>query len=144
VIFRPAARAARCAQRAIEIVQAGGEAAGLPAHALQVMSDPTRVGSQHLFHHAGVDLIWTTGGQKAVEAAAKAGKPCIGVGAGNASVYLHRSADLRMAVVDILMSKTCQRAGKPAARRHLSLSARLPAHRRRLRALNLALRQVLR
>ena len=106
VIFRPAARAVRCAKRTIEILQAAGQAAGLPADAFQVTDDPTREASQYLFQHGGVDLIWTTGGQKAVQAASKAGKPCIGVGAGNAPVYLHRSADLRMAVMDILLSKT--------------------------------------
>jgi acetaldehyde dehydrogenase/alcohol dehydrogenase len=71
-----------------------------------VIPDPTLDVSQYLFHHPGVDLIWTTGGPKAVAAANAAGKPCISVGAGNAPVYVHSSADLRMAVVDILISKT--------------------------------------
>ena len=56
--------------------------------------------------HDGVDFIWTTGGPKAVAAANAAGKPCLSVGAGNAPVYVHRSADIKMAVVDILVSKT--------------------------------------
>ena len=82
MIFRPSARAARCAQRAIELLQAAGEAAGLPPDALQVIPDPTLDVSQYLFHHPGVDFIWTTGGPKAVAAANAAGKPCISVGAG--------------------------------------------------------------
>jgi acetaldehyde dehydrogenase / alcohol dehydrogenase len=106
MIFRPSARAARCATRAVEILQAAGEEAGLPRNALQVVPDPTLDVSQYLFHHAGVDFIWTTGGPKAVQATNEAGKPCLGVGAGNAPVYVHRSADLRMAVVDMLISKT--------------------------------------
>jgi acetaldehyde dehydrogenase/alcohol dehydrogenase len=106
MILRPSARAARCAVRAVEILQQAGEEAGLPPHALQVIPDPTLDVSQYLFHHPGVDLIWTTGGPKAVAAANAAGKPCISVGAGNAPVYVHRSADLRMAVMDILISKT--------------------------------------
>jgi acetaldehyde dehydrogenase / alcohol dehydrogenase len=106
MIFRPSARAARCAVRAVEVLQAAGEDAGLPAHALQVIPDPTLDVSQYLFHHPGIDLIWTTGGPKAVAAANAAGKPCISVGAGNAPVYVHRSADIRMAVMDILISKT--------------------------------------
>jgi acetaldehyde dehydrogenase/alcohol dehydrogenase len=106
MIVRPAARAARCSQRAIEIVRAAGEAAGLPVDALQVVPDPTREASRYLFEHPGVNLIWTTGGQKAVRAASEAGKPCIGVGSGNAPVYVHRSADVRMAALDILVSKT--------------------------------------
>ena len=106
LIMRPSARAARCAARAAEILQEAGEAAGLPAHALQVIPDPSLDVSQYLFHHPDVDFIWTTGGPKAVAAANAAGKPCLSVGSGNAPVYVHRSADIRMAVVDILVSKT--------------------------------------
>jgi acetaldehyde dehydrogenase/alcohol dehydrogenase len=106
MIFRPSARAARCAGRAIELLQAAGEAAGLPPHTLQVVPDATLEVSQYLFHHEGVDLIWTTGGPKAVAATNAAGKPCISVGPGNAPVYLHASAEVPMAVVDILISKT--------------------------------------
>ena len=86
----PRPRAARCATRAVEILQRAGEAEGLPPHALQVIPDATLEASQYLFHHPGVDLIWTTGGPKAVAAANAAGKPCISVGPGNAPVYLHR------------------------------------------------------
>jgi acetaldehyde dehydrogenase/alcohol dehydrogenase len=106
IIFRPSARASRCAERAVEILRESGELAGLPAGALQVIPDPTLDVSQYLFHHPGVDFIWTTGGPKAVAAANQAGKPCISVGPGNAPVYIHRSADVRMAVVDMLISKT--------------------------------------
>ena len=90
----------------MEILQEAGERAGLPPDALQVIPDPTLDVSQYLFHHDGIDFIWTTGGPKAVAAANAAGKPCLSVGAGNAPVYIHRSADIRMAVVDMLISKT--------------------------------------
>ncbi len=106
IIFRPSVRAARCAQRAIEILQEAGVQAGLPPDALQVVPDPSLDVSQYLFHHPGVNFIWTTGGPKAVEATNEAGKPCMGVGPGNAPVYVHRSTDIAMAVVDILISKT--------------------------------------
>jgi acetaldehyde dehydrogenase / alcohol dehydrogenase len=66
LIMRPSARAARCATRAAELLQEAGEAAGLPPHALQVIPDPTLDVSQYLFHHPGIDFIWTTGGPKAV------------------------------------------------------------------------------
>jgi acetaldehyde dehydrogenase / alcohol dehydrogenase len=106
MIFRPSAAAARCGARAVEILQAAGEAAGLPPDALQVIPDPSLEVSQYLFHHPEVDFIWTTGGPKAVAAANAAGKPCLSVGAGNAPVYIHSSADVPMAVVDMLISKT--------------------------------------
>jgi acetaldehyde dehydrogenase/alcohol dehydrogenase len=106
LIMRPSPRAVRCCMRSAELLQEAGEAVGLPPNSLQVIPDPSLEVSQYLFHHDGIDFIWTTGGPKAVAAANAAGKPCLSVGAGNAPVYLHRSADIKMAVVDILVSKT--------------------------------------
>src|SRR5919108_122777 len=106
LVMRPSPRAVGCCRRAAEVLQEAGEAVGLPPNSVQVIPDPSLEVSQYLFHHPGVDFIWTTGGPKAVAAANAAGKPCLSVGSGNAPVYVHRSADIRMAVVDILVSKT--------------------------------------
>ena len=107
LIMRPSARAARCARsRCRDSCSRRAKPPGCRAHALQVIPDPSLDVSQYLFHHPGVDFIWTTGGPKAVAAANAAGKPCLSVGSGNAPVYVHRSADVSMAVVDILISKT--------------------------------------
>ena len=106
VVFRPSSRAVRCAERVVAILQGAGEAAGLPPGAFQVVPDRPHEISHYLFHHPGIDFIWTTGGPRVVEAANASGKPTVSVGAGNAPVYLHRSADVRMAVVDLLISKT--------------------------------------
>ena len=94
MIFRPSARAARCAERADRDPAGGGRARG-PA-AGRAPGDP-RPDARRLpvpVPPRGVDFIWTTGGPKAVAAANAAGKPCISVGAGNAPVYVHRSADV--------------------------------------------------
>ncbi|HEX2784397.1 MAG TPA: bifunctional acetaldehyde-CoA/alcohol dehydrogenase [Ilumatobacteraceae bacterium] len=106
ILFRPSPRAVRCAERSAEILREAGEAAGLPPGAIQVIPDVAHEVTHHLFHHPGIDFIWTTGGTKIVALANSAGKPAISVGPGNAPVYLHRSADVPMAVVDILISKT--------------------------------------
>ena len=106
IVFRPSPRAVRCAERAVEILRTAGEAAGLPPGALQVIPDVDHAITHHLFDHPGIDFIWTTGGPKIVALANSAGKPAISVGPGNAPVYLHRTADVPMAVVDILISKT--------------------------------------
>ncbi len=106
VIFRPSPRAIRCALHAVEILRKAGEEAGMPPDALQVIPDAPREVTHYLFHHRDVDLIWTTGGPKIVRLSNEAGKPVISVGPGNAPVYLHRTADVRGAVVDILISKT--------------------------------------
>ncbi|MCU0268146.1 MAG: bifunctional acetaldehyde-CoA/alcohol dehydrogenase [Acidimicrobiales bacterium] len=106
VLFRPSPRAVRCAERTVEILREAGERAGLPPGALEVIPDAAHSVTHYLFKHPGIDFIWTTGGPKVVEAANSAGKPTVSVGPGNAPVYLHRSCDYRMAVVDILISKT--------------------------------------
>jgi acetaldehyde dehydrogenase / alcohol dehydrogenase len=106
VIFRPAPGAVRCAERAVEVLRRAGEEAGLPPGALQVIPDTPHEVTHYMFKHPGVDFIWATGGPKIVAAVNSSGKPAISVGPGNAPVYLHSSADIRGAVVDILISKT--------------------------------------
>ena len=56
--------------------------------------------------HKDVGLIDATGGPGAVKAAYSSGKPALGVGPGNTPVYLEKTADPDMAVVDIITSKT--------------------------------------
>lgn len=106
IIFRPSPHAVRAAERVVEVLTAAGEAVGLPRHAIQVLPDAEHEVTHHLFASPGIDFIWTTGGPRIVELANSAGKPVISVGPGNAPVYLHRSSDVGMAVVDILISKT--------------------------------------
>ena len=106
IIFRPSPMATQSAQRAAAILQEAGEAAGLPAGSVQVLPQVEHEVTYALFAHPDVDFIWTTGGPRIVELTNKAGKPSLSVGPGNAPVYLHRTADVKMAVVDILISKT--------------------------------------
>jgi acetaldehyde dehydrogenase/alcohol dehydrogenase len=106
MIVRPSSKAIRCSSEAVRIVVEAAEAAGMPPGAIQCMDAPTHADTQYLFGHPGVDFIWTTGGQRIVDAANASGKPTIGVGPGNAPVYVHESADIPMAVLDVLMSKT--------------------------------------
>src|SRR5262249_31845970 len=56
--------------------------------------------------HPEVDLIWATGGTQMVKAAYSSGKPALGVGAGNTPVYIHKSAVVNSAAMDIIISKT--------------------------------------
>ena len=106
IVFRPSPYAVRCAERAAEVLRAAGEREGLPPGAIQVIPDAAREVTHYLFVHPGIDFVWTTGGPKIVQLANASGKPGISVGPGNAPIYLHRTADVRGAVVDILISKT--------------------------------------
>ncbi len=106
VLFRPSPFAVRCAVESVAVLLAAGIEAGMPAGALQVVPDAAREVTHYLFAHPGVDFIWVTGGPKIVALANRAGKPGLSVGPGNAPMYVHRSADVPSAVVDILISKT--------------------------------------
>ena len=106
MIVRASSKAERCSAEAVRIMIEAAEGAGMPAGAIQFLDAPTHADTHHLFRHPGIDLIWTTGGQRIVEAANASGKPTIGVGPGNAPVYLHESCDIEMAALDVLMSKT--------------------------------------
>jgi acetaldehyde dehydrogenase/alcohol dehydrogenase len=79
---------------------------GAPKGVFLCLESPTLADNAYLMHHKDIALIDATGGQGVVKAAYSSGKPALGVGAGNTPVYLEKTADLDMAVVDILTSKT--------------------------------------
>ncbi len=106
VIFRPSPFAVRCCERSVEILRDAAERAGMPPGALQVIPDAAHEVTHYLFEHPRVDFVWVTGGPKIVALANRSGKPSLSVGPGNAPIYIHRSADVKGAVVDILISKT--------------------------------------
>lgn len=102
--FHPAAQ--RCSAEAARIVRDAAVAAGAPEHCVQWIEEPSVEATRTLMHHPGVSLILATGGNAMVKAAYSAGKPALGVGAGNVPAYVHRSAKLRRAVNDLVLSKS--------------------------------------
>ena len=56
--------------------------------------------------HPTIDCILATGGPGMVKAAYSSGNPALGVGPGNTSAVIDETADIKMAVSSILMSKT--------------------------------------
>ncbi len=106
IVFRPSPYAVRCCERSVEILREAAEAAGMPPGALQVIPAAAHEVTHYLFKHPKVDFVWVTGGPKIVALANASGKPGISVGPGNAPIYLHKSADIKGAVVDVLISKT--------------------------------------
>lgn len=56
--------------------------------------------------HPGIATILATGGNAMVEAAYSCGKPALGVGAGNVPAYVEKTADIKQATHDIVMSKS--------------------------------------
>jgi acetaldehyde dehydrogenase / alcohol dehydrogenase len=106
VVFSPHPKAWHCCHEAVRIMYETALKHGAPEGVFACVESPTLVDNQYLMHHQNVRLIDATGGPGVVKAAYSSGKPALGVGAGNTPVYLEKSADLDMAVVDIITSKT--------------------------------------
>src|SRR6266702_2102010 len=70
--------------------------------AARIMLDAT----DSLMKHPGVAMVIATGGGAMVKAAYSSGHPALGVGPGNVPVYIEKTANLRMAVDDVIASKT--------------------------------------
>ena len=106
VIFCPHPSAWRCSNEAARTMYEAALAAGAPEGFICWVDEINQSDTRYLMRHADVALIDATGGPGMVKAAYSSGKPALGVGAGNVPCYVHRTADLNMAVVDILTSKT--------------------------------------
>jgi acetaldehyde dehydrogenase / alcohol dehydrogenase len=106
VIFSPHPNAWRCCQEAVKIMYDTAVKHGAPEGVFACLESHTLEDNAYLMHHKDIGLIDATGGPGAVKAAYSSGKPALGVGPGNTPVYLEKSADLNMAVVDIIISKT--------------------------------------
>jgi acetaldehyde dehydrogenase/alcohol dehydrogenase len=105
-IFSPHPRAWKCSRAAVQIMYDAAVRHGAPPDVFSCLESPTLDDNKYLMHHRDVALIDATGGRSMVKAAYSSGKPALGVGPGNTPVYLEKTANLHMAVVDILTSKT--------------------------------------
>lgn len=106
IVFSPHPSARKCTLRAAELMQQAAEEAGAPLSTIGCLSTLSMEATNELMHHKHVKLIIATGGPAMVKAAYSAGKPAIGVGAGNSPAYIERTADVKSAVEKIMASKT--------------------------------------
>jgi acetaldehyde dehydrogenase/alcohol dehydrogenase len=106
IIFSPHPRAKKCTCDAARIVRDAAVKAGAPEDIVAWVDEPTMEKTNYLMLHPLINLILATGGPGMVKSAYSSGKPAIGVGAGNTPALIDSSADIKMAVASILMSKT--------------------------------------
>lgn len=102
--FHPSAQ--QSSAHAARIVYEAAVAAGAPKNCIRWIEHPSMEGTSALMKHPGIATILATGGNAMVEAAYSCGKPALGVGAGNVPAYVEKSANLKQAVHDIVMSKS--------------------------------------
>ncbi len=106
IVFSPHPSAAKCTLKAAQVMRDAAVAAGAPEGVIGCVSMPTMGATNELMHCKEVSVIIATGGPGMVKAAYSAGKPAIGVGAGNSPAYIERTADVKQAVRTIMASKT--------------------------------------
>ncbi len=109
-IFHPAAEKSG-RQAASELLKAAIQA-GAPKHCIQWLEFPSKLeediaaATKHLLEHRDVSLILATGDTETVQAAYRTGKPCLGFSPGNVPCLIDKTANLKQAVTDLIMSKT--------------------------------------
>ena len=106
MIFSAHPRTQKCSNEAARIMAETAVRHGAPEGFISWVENGTLADTHYLMGRPEVRLIDATGGPGVVKAAYSSGKPALGVGAGNTPVYLEKTADLDMAVVDIITSKT--------------------------------------
>ena len=106
IIFSPHPRAMKCTIAAAKLVLEAAVKAGAPEDIIGWIDVPSIELSSQLMKHPNIDCILATGGPGMVKAAYSSGNPALGVGPGNTSAVIDETADIKMAVSSILMSKT--------------------------------------
>ncbi|RKD35107.1 acetaldehyde dehydrogenase (acetylating) [Lacrimispora algidixylanolytica] len=106
IVFSPHPSAAKCTLKATEVMRNAAIAAGAPEGIISCVTMPSMGSTNELMKCKEVSIIIATGGPGMVKAAYSAGKPAIGVGAGNSPAYIEKTADVKHAVRTIMASKT--------------------------------------
>lgn len=102
--FHPSAQ--KCSVAAATVVRDAAVKAGAPKDCIQWIETPSIEATQLLMNHPGVALVLATGGSGMVKSAYSTGKPALGVGPGNVPCYIEKTANIKQAVTDLILSKT--------------------------------------
>ena len=107
-VLRGGKEAFRSANAIVTALQAGLEAADLPADLVQLVQDTSRASAKELMTAVGyVDLLIPRGGAGLIRACTENAKvPCIQTGTGICHVYVDKDADQAMALKIIENAKT--------------------------------------
>lgn len=104
IIISPHPRAKNSTIAAAKVVLDAAVKAGAPEGIIGWIDVPSLELTNEVMK--GADIILATGGPGMVKAAYSSGKPALGVGAGNTPVIIDDTADVKMAVNSIILSKT--------------------------------------
>ncbi len=102
--FHPSAQ--NCSAEAARVLHEAAVKAGAPENCIQWITKPSVEATKQLMNHPGVALVLATGGAGMVKSAYSTGKPALGVGPGNVPCYIEKTAKIKRAVNDLILSKT--------------------------------------
>lgn len=102
--FHPSAQ--KCSAEAARIIKEAAIEAGAPEDCILWIEKPSVEATQLLMDHRDISLILATGGAGMVKAAYSTGKPALGVGPGNVPCYIEKTAKVKRAATDLILSKT--------------------------------------
>ncbi|MSR45547.1 MAG: aldehyde dehydrogenase family protein [Planctomycetes bacterium] len=105
IVLSPHPRAVQCIGEVARLAADAATRAGAPKDLVLCLAHPTFEGTDAAMKARETALILATGGPGLVKAAYSSGKPAIGVGPGNAPVYIEKSADVALAVEAIVQSQ---------------------------------------
>ncbi len=106
IIFAFHPNAQNCSVEAAQIMYQAALAHGAPKDCIRWIPKPSLEATKSLMEHNDISLILATGGAGMVQQAYSSGRPALGVGPGNVPAYIEKTANLRRAVADIVVSKT--------------------------------------
>jgi len=100
-------KAKNVGNQTVELIQSVLKKSGLPVNLVQTSQMPSSRGlTQAFMTHDGVHFILATGGPSMVKSAYQSGTPAIGVGKGNAPVWIEKTCDVQKAAQDVVFSKS--------------------------------------
>lgn len=106
IVISPHPAALACCVDAAKTLAAAAVAAGAPEGAIQVLEEISLPLVEQFMKSAKTDVILATGGTPMVRAAYSSANPAIGVGPGNAPVFVDATADIKAAAARIVESKS--------------------------------------
>ncbi|MDI9347902.1 MAG: aldehyde dehydrogenase family protein [Methylacidiphilales bacterium] len=106
IVLCPHPLAKQCSAQAADLLIAAAEKAGAPSGIIQVIREPKLPFIQKCMQSNKTNLILATGGPQMVRAAYSSSNPAIGVGPGNAPVFIDSTVNFSEAVKHLVSSKS--------------------------------------
>ena len=123
VIFSPHPRAKKTTFEMVRVMRETMKKLGVPEDIFQCVEKPSIPLTGELM--AQCDLTLATGGKPMVKAAYSSGKPAYGVGAGNSTMVIDETADIREAAYNSRVSKTSDYGSGCSADGNLLIDSRV-------------------